>query len=245
MPIPVAPESKIVFRRDEIVTIAKGMARDPSTDDTTSRFPVVRYRDWLKEAYIYHLSILPLQLMRQMRQKAAFTVPPNIDFITEFFSPYFTECGTDPEYQCSVIAGMPHFCLRVVTISLDARICEFCKSEEEFLKGEDTAYFKATQGSPRIFISGNWFHLRPTVSFQRGGVLIYIARPFFYSDETMTDENYVIGLDAEATLLVAKYVACRKFEVDGEGQAYQMLHGEYTEELKNLMQMYGSQREDK
>ena len=248
---PVAPETKILLYRDEVVTIAKGMARDPSVVDATSRFPVATYRDWLKEAYLHHLAILPLPLMRLMRQRAEFSLPAGQHTISFFAQPpapaTFTTCGTDEQYACAIIGDMPHFCLRVVTISLDARICEFAKSEEEFIKGEATSYFKGTANAPRCFIAGTQIRVAPTPSVTTGGILIYIARPFFYESIPVdeTKQNYPIGLEVEATLLVAKYVACRKFEVDGEGQAYQMLYREYTEELKNLMQMYGSQREDK
>ena len=241
-------QDAILYTRDEVVTIAKGMARDPNTD-ANFRFPVDRYRDWLKEAYLYHLSILPLPLMRAMRQKAVFNVPP--DGITDFFSAQFDECGqglyagSGGSGGTSIIANSPHFCLRVITIARGNVICEFSKSEEEFIKGEASSYYKATVKHPKCFIAGTLFRISPVGPV--GGILIYIPRPIFYADITTTppDENYELGLDAEASVLVAKYVACRKFEVDGEGQAYQMLHGEYNEELKNLITMYSSQREDK
>ena len=240
-------QAAILYTRDEVVTIAKGMARDPSVVDATARFPVARYEEWLKEAYLYHLSILPLPLIRAMRQKAVFSVPP--DGITNFFSEQFDECGqglyagSGGSGGTSNIANRPHFCLRVITIARGNVICEFSKSEEEFIKGEASSYYKATVEHPKCFIAGTLFRISPVGPV--GGILIYIPRPFFYADIAMQDKNYELGLDAEASVLVAKYVACRKFELDGEGQAYQMLHGEYNEELKNLITMYSSQREDK
>ena len=255
---------KITYYRDDVVTIAKGMARDPSVVDATSRFPVAWYRNVLKEAYLYHLSILPLPLMRMIRQKAAYSIPVGFSGLSSFFCtgqppsyPSFSECGTTPEYAgtgydsgpyplTSLIAGKPQFCLRVITISVGPVICEFVNTEEELLLGEQTAYFKGTAGKPRVNITGPYFKIAPWGSTISGSI-IYIPRPYFYKDysATPTDENYLIRLEAEAIQLLAKYVACRKFEIDGEGQAYQMLHGEYLDELKNLMSVYGSQREDK
>ena len=224
--------------RDQAITIAKGMARDPSTDDTKSRFPVAKYQEWLEEAYIYHLAILPLSLCRGARQMALFTLPANYNSVFEIFGndslSYFTQYGSDVPYTESNVRSHPELCLRVARVSWCGRDCDVVNSDKEFLRGEESSYFKGTVARPRALVAGKWLQVAPVLNYAAGGVFVYIARPL------NLDINYTLLLEAEAAHLVAKYVACRKFEVDGEGQAYQMLYREYQEELQNLIKIYGN-----
>lgn len=73
------------MKRTPLVTLAKAEARDPSTDDTKSRFPLTQYQNWTWECYLRLVETLPVNLMRMLRQNAHFTLPPSSGDLKIFF----------------------------------------------------------------------------------------------------------------------------------------------------------------
>lgn len=218
-----------VLTRDNVVTIAKGMCRDPDTDDTKSRFTVANYINWTKESYIHHLSILPLPLLRVARQLANFTFPAGPSYCTLFSPVRFTYCG---DTACSELTYRD--CLRLIDVSWGVKDCTLFGDTQEYQRAEESSYFKATVNRPSCLLSGRQFHVAPASNATKQGFLHYISRP----TKAMLADNFSLMLELECAYLVAKYVACRKFLVDGDTTVYTLLYKEYQTELKALIARY-------